>query len=84
MYMGYFKRKRTNKKKGKRGTKKYRGGAGTNATNVEMKNAQTSLPPELEEKITKFKDEIGQFIISNPAGKELIINKLNEIKNNSI
>jgi hypothetical protein len=36
MYMGYFKRKRTNKKKGKRGTKRYRGGTGTNNQKSEV------------------------------------------------
>jgi hypothetical protein len=42
MYMGYFKRKRTNKKKGKRGTKRYRGGA-TNATVQEKKDEEFEM-----------------------------------------
>ena len=84
--MGYFKRKRTNKKKGKRGTKRYRGGA-TNATNGSQSmsptnqppNAPTSVPPELEEKMTILKKDIDTFIIEHPGGKELINNRMNEI-----
>jgi hypothetical protein len=78
--MGYFKRKRTNKKKGKRGTKRYRGGA-TNATN-QPPNAPTSLPAELEEKMTIFKNVINDYITNNPTSKELINQKMTEILSN--
>lgn len=47
--MGYFKRKRTNKKKGKRGTKRYRGGTGTN-------NQKSEVAPTVD--LTPQKDAI--------------------------
>ena len=45
--MGYFKRKRTNKKKGKRGTKRYRGGANSQQP-FALENGNKQQPNALE------------------------------------
>ena len=59
--MNYFKRKRTNKRNKKRGTKKYRGGA----------------PDDFTEKISNFKMEIIEKLKNeNETDKDTIIGKL--------
>jgi hypothetical protein len=95
--MGYFKRKRTNKKKGKRGTKRYRGGA-TNATNGSQsmsptnqpisttnemtQNAQTKGESVLPADLEEKINDIVSYIKINPNSKGLINQKMTEILSN--
>jgi len=64
--MGYFKRKQT-KKKGKRGTKKYRGGA---ANAPVPANANAAKAAKKEELATHFENLKSEFVDLAPQGPD--------------
>ena len=57
MYMGYFKRKRTNKKKGKRGTKRYRGGGNQTAPTEELNIKKAAVDEALTKLFQVYKNK---------------------------
>jgi hypothetical protein len=96
--MGYFKRKRTNKKKGKRGTKRYRGG--TNQPEAVQTVVETKKEVVSEEQINQAKEPVrtaleellsahqnGEDTVSKKADfeskVEAFINTLNPSQNRS-
>ena len=77
MYMGYFKRKRTNKKKGKRGTKRYRGGATNGSQSMSPTNqpiSTTNQPISTTNEMTQNAQTKGESVL--PADLEEKINDI--------
>jgi len=80
MYMGYFKRKRTNKKKGKRGTKRYRGGSNSNQTEVAQTVVETKKEVVSEEQINQAKElvrtALEELLSAHQSGEDTASKKL--------